>query len=111
MNSDYIGKFFTISFNHDQGQTQYYYQVTGVKRGGWVDFNPIGVLEIPGRTWRHLDVRSRGCLDSARTSPHDRANEQGYWKPDGLILRANVCGNNRFTTTLAETDLPPEAYA
>ena len=111
MNSNYIGKFFTITLNYDEGGSQYYYQVAGVKRGGWVDFNPIGVLEIPGRTWRHLDGIHRGCLDSARTSPHDRANENGYWKPNGLMLRGNVCGNNGFTTTLAETDLPPEAYA
>lgn len=77
-----------------------------VKTGGWVDFYCIGILELPGRMW--LEGRM-GCLDRARTSPHDRANDIGYWKPNGLILKANICGNRGFNTTLAETDLPPEA--
>ena len=42
-------------------------------------------------------------------SVDDRANDIGYWKPNGLILKANICGNRGFNTTLAETDLPPEA--
>ena len=110
MNSNYIGKIFTVTLQYDEGETQYYYQVTSVKRGGWVDFHGVGTLKNPGRRWDYFDGMYRGCLDCARTSPHDRANENGHWKPNGLMLRGNVCGNNGFTTTLAETDLPPEAY-
>lgn len=109
MNSNYIGKLFTIELNYEEGGELYYYQVTHVKKGGWVEFHPVGFLELPGRIWHPFREGQRGCLDSARTSPQDRANENGYWKPHGRILKANICGSNGFHSTLAETDLPPEA--